>query len=483
MPFLRLITFSFVLVIFSLALFGTQNHPWFTDSVLRSAALFAFCVWLMSLKKDFFLNVMALFFSAFFLQRIVVIYFRPDQMSYQPHLEFTSQIFGKAILFCIAISLAILLGYYFAVFLKKNLQKQKKIIINYDTFFGIRYDFSRLLKLYSIFFYASMILEVILMFGFNVGVTALDFDRQYAPLLRIVQIVQGLYFLPIIILTSDRFSPGTRNTALWMSLFILINYLFLQASKAAVLSLCIAFFICLHFSGKKIIKKYVILGSILFVLTIFILAPLTTMLRAGLVGVVTDSIHFSDVFSRLINNYTLTVETQFFDFMSRMGIFDWLTGFMTVGRDAFLPTASISNDLIGIVNSLVPGDLIATSTDSMTISKLMPHILGGREWGSYPGHGENMGGVGMAYLYFDTTGGVLFFFIWSFISGILLNSNTSIVNKVLYFTYFVFSFFLGGDLTSSIRQCYEGLLMFALFSFVTKRIRNNSAVHLQSCNN
>lgn len=471
MPFTRFITSCFLLVILLIAIVGPGDHPWFTNETLWLAVLFAFCVWLMSLRRDFILDIVATFFAVFFLQRIVVVYFRLDQMSYQEHLIFSSQVFNEAILFCTAISIAALIGYLFATYLGQDIQKQKVITINYDRLFGIRYDFELLFKGYSLLLCASIIFEIYLMVGLKVGVTALDFDRPFAPLLRIVQIVQVLHFLPILVLASGKFSPSIRKTAFVLFILILGRLILLTTSKAALLYLCVAFIVCLYFCGKQIRKRYFIIGFILFLFTIFVLAPGVTLLRAGLVGLVTGSMNLRDVFNMLVDNYMLIVDKLFFDFMNRMGVFDWLTGFMTVGRDVFLPTASVSDDLIEIINSLVPGDLIERSPDYVTVSKLMPHILRGWGLGTYPGHSENMGGAGLAYLYFGKAGGVLFFFIWSFISTKILKFSSNIIIKVLFFTSFVFNFFLGGYLVTSIKLFYEGFIMFIIIIFVSEIIR------------
>jgi len=309
------------------------------------------------------------------------------------------------------------------------------------------------------------------MIGLKVGITALDFDRQFAPLLRITQIVQVLHFLPILVLVSGKFRPGIRKTAFFLLILILVRLVLFTASKAALLYLCVTFFVCLYSCGRQIAKKYVIISVILFLFTIFVLAPAVTILRAGLIGLVTGSMNFSDLFHMLVDSYTLIVDKLFFDFINRMGVFDWLTGFMTVGRDAFLPSASISNDLIEIINSLVPGDLIDRSPDYETVSKIMPNVLRGWTLGTYPGHSENMGGAGLAYLYFGKAYGVLFFFICALISTILLKSNSNIIIKVLFFTSFVFNFFLGGYLVTSIRMFYEGLMILIVIVFVSEITR------------
>jgi hypothetical protein len=467
MPFTRFITSSFLFAILLMAIVGPGNHPWFTDETLVLAVLFAICVWVMSLKRAFFLDVVAIFFSIFFLQRIVVIYFRPEEMSYQEgHLIYSSQIFNEAIIFCSAIAIAILLGYLLATFIKKG---QKSKTINYDRVFGIRYNFELLFKVYALFFFVSVILESYLMVGLKVGITALDFDRQYAPLLRIVQIIQSLSILPILILASGKFGSNIRKIALVLLILILFKLFFMDTSKAALISLCIIYFVCLNYTGVKVPQKYVIIGAALFTFTIFILAPAVMMLRTGIaVSAVTSSDLQETVY--MAKHLFTTPEQLFFGFMNRLGGFDWLTGFMTAGRDVFLPSASVSNNLIEIINSLVPGDLIELSPNYITISKLMPHILRGLDLGSYPGHAENMGGVGMAYLYFGKIGGVLFFFIWSFVSAKILNSNTSVVFKILFFTYFVFNFFLGGDLTTTVRLFYDGLLFLISNIFICEII-------------
>lgn len=472
MPFTRFITSCFLIVIFLIGIVGSGDHPWFTNTTLWLAALFAFCVWLMSLKKDFFLDVVAILFAAFFLQRIVVIYFRPDQMSYQPHLIFSSQVFDEAILFCIAVSIAVLIGYFFATYNRgKDVRKQKETAINFDRLLGIRLNFEQIFKVYSFFLFGALIMQLFLMFKFGVGVTALEFSRSYAPILRLTQIVISLFVLPMFVVASGNFSSKTRKIAICLVILLLIYTIFFRTSKGALLSFCVIFFVCTHFCGRRISIKYIIAGGVLFLFTIFVFAPLVMILRSGWVSLLTGQTNFGDILYGMTNNYQLIADELFFKFLNRMGGFDWLTGFMTVGRDAFLPSASLSSDIISIINSLIPGDLIERPPDYVTTSKLMPHILRGWSLGCYPGHGENMGGLGMAYLYFGQIGGALFFLLWSFISVKIVNSNINIIVKVLFFQLFVIVFFLGGGLETPIRHFYEAVILLILVYFVVQIIR------------
>lgn len=468
MPYTRFINLCFLLVTFMMAIAGGGSHPWFTNEVLWLAVLFAFFVWLMSLVKNFFLDIIAIFFDIFFLQRIIVIYFSPEEMSYQSYLVFSSQNFTEAILFCIGISMAILLGYFFAVFLKRDTQKQNQMSINFDKFFGVKYDFEHLFRIYALFFYASIIFEIFLMGKLNVGVIGLDFDRQFAPLMRILHLVYALYFLQILVLTSGKFSPGTRKTALNMVIIFLMKLIFLNTSKAAVIFLCVIFFVCQYYCGKRITRKYVVIGCILLVFTIVIVAPVTMILRSGVRGLAEGSSDFAYMTQMVINNYSLALGDLFFSFTNRLGAFDWLVGFMTAGREAFMPVANIYYDMVNIINTLVPGDLIPNLYENMPVSKLIPHVLRGLPLGSYPGHSENMAGAGMAYLYFGTAGGCIFLFVWSFISSKILMSVDNIIIKLLFFDTFVVNFFLGGDLTTSFTVFYEGLIMFVILIFISR---------------
>jgi len=468
MPYIRFITSFFLLIIFFLAAFGAQNHPWFTDGVLWSAVLFALFVCIMSLRKVFFLDMMATFFVVFFLQRIVVIYFRPDQMSYQEYLKFSPQVFNAAIWFCIGVVIAILGGYFLAISHKKTINASELRVINFDKFFGISYDFERLFNVYSLFFYVAMILEIFLIVKFKVGVTALEYGRQFAPFIRIVNIVETLYFLPLLVLAKGKFSPYTRNVAISLVVLILIRLIFFQTSKAGIISLCVTFFVCQYFCGAKISKKNVITGFALFIFSIFILAPVTTIMRASVIRMVSGSSSFGAEILMVKNNYVLTIDKPLFSFMNRLGAFDWLVGFINVGRDAFLPLANVFNDFVEVVNSLVPGDLINSPYGGMSVEKLIPHVLRGWDLGSYLGHAELMGGVGMAYLYFGVTGGILFFFFWSYSVIKMLKFSRSAIAKTLIFIALVINFFLGGSVITSIKIIYEGLIMLFILIFISK---------------
>jgi hypothetical protein len=128
--------------------------------------------------------------------------------------------------------------------------------------------------------------------------------------------------------------------------------------------------------------------------------------------------------------------------------------------------------MVQIINSLVPGDIIDTSTH-ISIRHLIPIILRGYSEcniGTWGGHGESLGIVGMAYVYFGLLGGPLFFLIWSFFSLKIIYSRLGTIIKLLYFECFVISIMLGGYLVSGVKLFYEGILMVALIFMLAKII-------------
>ena len=131
---------------------------------------------------------------------------------------------------------------------------------------------------------------------------------------------------------------------------------------------------------------------------------------------------------------------------------------MTVGREAFPHWVSPRGDLVQILNSFVPGDLIEVR-GWVPVEALIPIMLRGYpSVESLTGHREIMGIAWMAYLYFGLVLGALFFFVWSFVSTKMLRSGLNIVLKILYFYVFVIVLFAGGGFTTPVLHFYEALV-------------------------
>lgn len=154
-------------------------------------------------------------------------------------------------------------------------------------------------------------------------------------------------------------------------------------------------------------------------------------------------------------------------FSQRMGGFDWLAGIMNVGRDSFYPSANLWIDLRALINSFIPGGIINPADDYVEISKLLPHLLRGSGLDiRLGGHGELMGGLGMAYIYFGELFGPLFFFFWVWGCIAFIKSSMHVVVKMFMIHFFLLVTFIGGGFSTMFFHManifYLSLLLYVL---------------------
>lgn len=317
------------------------------------------------------------------------------------------------------------------------------------------FDSKYIFIIYNSVFWATSMLQIVLKFKYGVGVSGVLFDNTFAVASRISNFIMVMFFINILFILKEKQYSTLRKIA-FVNLFIYVLLSILQTSKGGLINVGLVFIVCYQLMRQHVSVRIIVGFGVLLIVTVAVYAPLMMAARSEFISYTRDNMVIG--LESVITHLSYFMKDSLFVFLRRLGGFDWFLGFATVGREQFPYWVSMNGDLIQVINSLIPGDIIKTP-EYINIAQLMPIMLRG-----YPsiesvgGHGENMGIVGMAYLYFGLFSAFVFFFSWSFISEKVFYSNFSIFIKVLFINCFVISLFSGGGFISPMMNFYQGII-------------------------
>lgn len=464
-PFTRVAT-AFFAVAFLLLAVASPEHPWLTPASYWLLFITSAVLFMMSSPKKFLLDVLVLLFIAFFLQRALIIHFFPDLLDYQKTIFITKETVEKAILFVFLCSLSIFVGHLLTGLIWKTSSIPPVFVPPMNTkeevkFFSWVIPFERFFTLYAYTAIPFSLLGLFLLLIKQVGVAGVLFDSAFATIFRLSFLTNSLAVIAFLPLIVARFSKSTRILAvLILALQLLLGVS--STSKGTLISLFVAFLVCIYFAGKRIKAQYVVCIGALVLLIIFFYSPAIVAIRGGLL----EGGSWKDALSRIKDAPFYLPEDLLFRFSERLGGFDWLVGLVTVGRESFPNYVGLPYEAVAFINSFVPGSLIDRS-DWVSTAYLMPHIMRGLPLpteASVSSHGENMGMLGMAYLYFGFWGGIAVLGIWSGLISSVLSSALGRIYKIVFFILFVVVMFAGGSIVTPVLRAYEALLViFAVF--------------------
>ncbi len=169
---------------------GPKDNTWYNYESLWVAVLLAAVIFIISLMKSFFLDVVVIFAISFILQRIVVLYFYPNLFEYVQTIKLNADIFTSALWFIIACLLAVWIGYILYRFITPSIRQNKdEPSLDNIRIGGWKISFSRFFSFYAVFVILTFIFRRTLGMFFNVGVTGIMFDRSFAVFYRLAILV------------------------------------------------------------------------------------------------------------------------------------------------------------------------------------------------------------------------------------------------------------------------------------------------------
>jgi len=459
MPYIRSIAFIFFVIILFLAFFSFSQPYGFTSEFLWWAFFLSLILVLMSFFKNFFLDLVVLLMELFFIQRIIVLNFWPEEMLYSKWLIVSSEDYMTSIIFITSCMGAVFIGFFGANLLlgKKNNQENNENFDNVNLFIG-KISFESLFKNYALLYITMQIMQLFLLLFTGIGVKGYDFDMSWTIFYRIITFFDNTWFLAFIVLLKKDFPPTINRLAKY-SVVIFILLLFLKTAKGALVSVFLTFIISTYFVKHEIPKKYFGYGFLIVLFVSLVYYPLMLIIRIGVVGYLYEGAKIVESIGEELKILNFQVFSSVLKFSLRLSEFDWLVAFVNVGREAFPDYIGLKVEIFDIINTFfLPNYKPIDTSGYIVMSKLMPMVFYGASIEQLTGHGENMGIAGMAYLYFGFIGGIVFFFLWSLISIKLLQSKLNIIWKILFCQSLVIIFFVGGSFTTLVKTCYEGYL-------------------------
>lgn len=456
MPYIRLLSTLFFLISVWMVLDDGQGHYWFSERALWFNLALAFVVLLLSFQRDFFLDFVALFVVVFFLQRIALIYFDQNAIIYKK-LSYSYDVVEQAIMFMVLSVIAINIGTLLARMIRKPAQRMAGSPV-LESMFGGSMTLESLFRLYVAIEIPLLLLQYYLFFTSGVGAAGFEYDQLLGVIYRITILFDALFFLSFLVLLNTEPWVRYRKYAVLL-IALLVIFGLLKTSKGIFLAMLMIYVICMHFSGREILSRYILIGVGVLIFTGLVYAPLIMILRGGIIDSFSEQGDIMNALQGLEGFEFVFLYENIVKFLSgRFSGIDWLVGLMTVGREAFPSHVSLWGEAARIIDSLFPGDLFG-SNDWVRVDRLVPVLFGQfSSLESLHGHGENVGIAGFFYLMGGVAGGIALFFIWAFISSMVVHSRIHVVFKVLYFYYFVIVFFLAGNFTVTVARYYEGFL-------------------------
>ena len=113
MPYIRSLFAALLILSIGLALFA-DDHPYFGPTTFWYLAGLIAVLFCMAATQEFFLQFVALLFAAYFVQRVIVLYFLPGEFTYSRTMLPTSEVVSSALLFVTLCAAAMLLGWWLA---------------------------------------------------------------------------------------------------------------------------------------------------------------------------------------------------------------------------------------------------------------------------------------------------------------------------------------------------------------------------------
>src|SRR5438874_10222829 len=108
MPYTRLLAVLSAYTLIVLAVIGPRGNPILDERGLLYAAAFGVVLLAMAMLRDFLLDILVVFFTAYVVQRIIVLYFLPGEIDYRETLYYTPSDTAVALRFLFFAAFAIL---------------------------------------------------------------------------------------------------------------------------------------------------------------------------------------------------------------------------------------------------------------------------------------------------------------------------------------------------------------------------------------
>ncbi len=412
-------------------------HPLYDGTSIWYVFLASLVVLAMAAQNSLVLQILSVLLTGFWTQRVVVTYFAPENFHFF-YYGFTAQNLQNASRFYFLCTLFMLFGSlllrpFLSNFLNSVLHKAED---NYSkiSFFTLRVDFAKLCRTALWVIIIGYLYKFIAMMITGFGLTGSIYSSSETVFKWSLGIADALSAFALF--SWVYFSKGSRERKLaTMALGLILLNGFVITSKGFLLGLMVSYYLIIRLTGRKLPVAVFGYAAFLVLLSIFVFFPAMTELRSALLsGRLT--FHFGQ--------YGELLSRSFLSFSSRLGGFDWMTLWLTVPRSVIPPNATAMGELIGLINRLVPGELIA-QPNAINLAKLQ-NLLG-YGWGNLyelGGNGGDLGGLATAYVWWGKAGALVYLAFWAGCLTALERIRVHPFHKVTILSSYLVTFMIGG---------------------------------------
>lgn len=416
--------------------FGSAPNPLYTTEAVMYGLLASVLLFVLSFRRSIVTRLFCVLLSVFYTQRFITTYLAPNELDYERYRSFTRvevEASARYYFFC---ALAICIGGLVGDALTR---RRAAIVANSDssgvsayiTFFPFKVSFEQLARVALIAFIAATIFNFrLLASGF--GIAGSVYDQSETVLRWFTSIAS--YLSPFVVFALLYFRENRSMSALakWAFALMLITNLW-GSSKGTLMALALTWYLVLTLLGRPLPKRFFAVSGFVIVLSIFVFFPAMSILRTVLL---TGTAQY---------DYLASLAEARYQFLSRLGGFDWLNLWISTPADQIPPNASALGELISLVNRIVPGEIIP-QPDAVDLSKLM--VVLGRgvdiDLKQLGGGAENVGGPATAYLFLGPIGGLIYLTILPAILIAVERSSLHPMHKTQIIYFYVVIFVIGG---------------------------------------
>jgi hypothetical protein len=445
---------------------------------------------MLTFGRNLFANIYVLYSAAFFVQRIFVVMLIPGQLDYQDHIHPTNAEVHGALGILILANLATAAALVFFLLWRSRktrpgagglslvstwwarLREEQRSAPQGLPAAGERLipwkdaPVESILFIYAGIFFPLTALNLWLKLAEHVGIAGVVYSHTFAILYRLSFISNSLTIFAWVVLLSPSLRRSARITAgAVLAVFVLETLV--QGSRAALAGpLLFSSGIAFVLLGRRLSGKHVAFVAVICIATVLLFEPIS-IFRSDLIS----NRGFLRALHDAILGTPFNLGADFLAISFRLGGYDVLLAFMTVGPAQFAAHVGPWFDFIDVVNSFVPGQLISDPSE-VPFAQLMVVVLRGLPIASIGGYGENPGVFGMAYIFYGFLGSAMFVGLWALGCIAILRSSLSTVLKSLFAYQFILVLALGGSVVTPILRFYEGAMVlfccWALFKVMAR---------------
>lgn len=457
-------SFDFIMIVTLLVCISLEMNSLFLDNELFNfAAKSSIIVGLLFLTFCVRLNVggypfklFMIFFILFFVQRVIVLSYNPDIFVYP--IDVDGNDINTALVYLLLSIIAIICGFSVGISFSSMKRSRNLRYVNYGIFEIERYR-NKWLNISFVFLLAHFF--VLLGLGHGFGVLP---PEKFAWIFRPLRVLSIIFSGNIFLLIQNKITLKPieiKRLKIFTALYVIS--LIISGSRSALFAVPVSILFIKYTTGSALrIKAKLLLLLALSVPLVSVYVGVINAYREYLQTSFADS---SVLLSSIMNYDNLLSRIDVMDvidlFSRRMNGFDLLVSSLKkqVELSSYI---SLKSQVLTIVDSFYPGSLFQHGMDPGDVIPLVLRDVDFSLLDHFVFSKEHMHLIGMSDVYFGYFGGLIFLFIFFFITTLVLYSKIDFIAKLIVANIFIFYPFETGFIDGIFQNFSEQLIMYGL---------------------